>query len=476
MIVNKEEFRMLESYISDQSGFNIDNGKRDALYFSLLSRMKHTQHLHLQHYIDYLKYHPQGHTEFKRLISLITINETRFFRNPSHFSALKNTILPEMIHTRCQPSSRQNLAIWSAGCSSGEEPYSIAMTLLDALGPYHNWNIDILGTDINDTVLNKAQTGIYSKRSVRDAENKYIDRYFTVHNGEYRLDNSLMKMVRFTYHNLADPQYPFPQIGYWDIIFCRNVLIYFKMEVIKRVVQQLYDRLVEGGYLFIGFSESLYSISKDFVLEQIGDTFIYRKKTKSVKRPSVSLEPSYKNAKPKPKPAPIDPKSSHKIYSRAAKFYEKEQYENTLKLMLEYIEERPFDTRGYLLAGKSLFELGHLRKAAMKFQNVVKLNPMITEAHYYLGIIAHQQKNTDNAIAHLKRALYTNSNFTMAHYYLASIYHTLGNQDKALRAYRNTIQSLKHISDSETLEHAGQLPAKSIIETCKRNIHALKEF
>ena len=478
MNMNNEELKFLATYIADSSGLNIDNGKRDALHFSVLSRMNHTRHGNFQQYIDFIKYHPQGQEEFKKLINLITIDETRFFRNHSHFTALRDTVIPGIINNKNQQSlyQPQQLAIWSAGCSSGEEPYSIAMTLVDIFGPYHNWNLNILGTDINDNVLNKARRAVYGKRSLRHTENKYIDQHFTVHKDEYRLKDDLKEMVMFDYHNLAGPHYPRPDQGYWDIIFCRNVLIYFKLDVIRRVVKQLYEHLAEGGYLYIGFSESLYSISKDFVLEQIGDTFVYRKKPAGEKQiPRIPIKTTVPTAKLDSK-LPVSNKDiTAKTYKQAYRSYRKEQYESALKLAQQYLEEYPTDTRGHLLVGKTFFELGDLKQAMTKFNNVVKLNSMITEAHYYLGIIAYQEKNARDAIEHLKRAIYTNSDFSMAHYYIASIYQTLGDRDKALRSYRNTIQCLKHIPKKQSLEHAGGLTAKSIIETCSRQIQDLKE-
>lgn len=478
MNINNEELQFLTTYVSDRSGLNIDNGKKDALHFSVLSRMTHTQHTNFQQYIDYLKYHPNGHDEFKKLISLITINETRFFRNHSHFAALRDTVIPAIIENKSRQSLYQNqqIAIWSAGCSSGEEPYSIAMTLFDIFGPYHNWHFDILGTDINDNVIKKAQNAVYGKRSLRHTEKRYINRHFTVHQGKYRLKDDLKKMVMFDYHNLADEYYPQPDQGYWDIIFCRNVLIYFKMDVIRRVVQKLYERLAEGGYLYIGFSESLFSISKDFILEQIGDTFVYRKKSVDKEQsPQYPVEITAPAVQKKSLITVSAKNITDRTYKQAYRSYVNEQYESALSLAAQYLEEYPADTRGHLLVGKAFFELGDLKQAMSKLQKVVKLNPMITEAHYYLGIIAYQEKKAVEAVEHLKRAIYTNSDFPMAHYYIASIYHALGDKDKALRSYRNTIQCLKHISGEQALEHAGWLPAKSIIETCRRQIQDLKE-
>jgi chemotaxis protein methyltransferase CheR len=479
MINDSRELRAFEAYVSECSGLNIDNGKRDALHFSLLSRMKHTSHTHIQSYLEFLKHHPLGHAEFKRLISLITINETRFFRNQSHFEALRSTVIPEIIRAKTQRSftQQQNLAVWSAGCSSGEEPYSIAMALLDMFGPYHNWNFYILGTDISDAILNKARQGIYGKRSLRHTDQKYIDRYFTIHRAEYHLHEDLKNMVEFNYHNLADHYYPQPAQGLWDIIFCRNVLIYFKMDVIKRVIKQLYECLNEGGYLYIGFSESLYSISKDFSLEQIGDTFVYRKKAAAA-RPSQADFLNTVSVKVKIKPDTVvhSREATQKKYEEAVKLYADEKYERALKTVQDYTDDYPSDTRGYLLAGKILFELGDLKHAVKKFQTALKLNSMATEAHYYLGVIAHHKKNSKLAIGHLKKAIYTDRDFSMAHYYMASIHHALGNRDKALRSYQNTIKTLKKIPATKTLEHAGWLPVKSIIETCNRQINDLKEF
>ena len=227
-------------------------------------------------YFRFLKNDAGRREEFNKLISELTINETSFFRNMPQFTALQNLVIPELMKAR-ENSVLKRLKVWSAGCSSGEEVYTIAM-ILDHLsqGPLKGWNLEITGTDIDSRVLERAQKGIYREYAVKNMPQDYKDKYLIKTGEGYKIHDSLRKYARFKNLNLNDDMMMVFMKGY-DVIFCRNVLIYFDQESKKRVIQKFFNSLVLGGYLFIGFSESLFQISDRFKLNHFPGGMVYQK-------------------------------------------------------------------------------------------------------------------------------------------------------------------------------------------------------
>jgi len=167
------------------------------------------------------------------------------------------------------------LRVWSAGCSTGEEPYTITM-LINEKGNFSGWDIEIYGSDINQRVLQTARKGIYRKNSFRTTERYYIQKYFTEEDGFFQINDSVKKHVNFSYLNLLDP-FKTRFLGNMDVIFCRNVLIYFDTESRRRVIENFYNRLVDGGYLLLGHAESLINISTAFHLKHLKNDMVYQK-------------------------------------------------------------------------------------------------------------------------------------------------------------------------------------------------------
>jgi chemotaxis protein methyltransferase CheR len=188
---------------------------------------------------------------------------------------LSEEILPELKEIR---KDKKRLRIWSAGCSTGEEPYTIAMLVLEK-GYFHGWNIEIFGSDINQRVLQVARSGIYRKNSFRTTEQYFLNRYFKEENGLFRISDNVKQHVSFTHLNLLDP-FKVKLVGTMDVIFCRNVLIYFDHPSRKKVIEMFYERLVDGGYLLLGHAESLINISTAFTLRHFKHDMVYQKPVK----------------------------------------------------------------------------------------------------------------------------------------------------------------------------------------------------
>jgi chemotaxis protein methyltransferase CheR len=207
---------------------------------------------------------------------MVTINETFFFRNDAQIDAFHQKFVEEVIEANKAYNNR-TLRIWSAACSSGEEPYSLAMLYLEHLKPrYPELRIEIIGTDINTTVLDMAHKAEYNQYAIRNTPKLYLNKYFDQFNGVYRLRQEVKELVRFEYINLIDRE-KMRHMMHFDFIFCTNVLIYFDEKAKIQVVGDLFNSLNRGGYLFIGFSEMLHRISTAFKLVSIPKTTAYKK-------------------------------------------------------------------------------------------------------------------------------------------------------------------------------------------------------
>ncbi|GAB4387949.1 MAG: protein-glutamate O-methyltransferase CheR [Thermodesulfovibrionales bacterium] len=267
-ILKDETFRELSGFIYEKSGIFIPPSKK-YLVENRLAKL--IQDHKLNGYEDYLylvKYSSNGN-ELARLFDAITTNETYFFREPHHFEALAGEIIPGILKARAGA-----VRIWSAACSTGEEAYTIVMLLKEKMP---NVQAEVRASDISQATLASAKRGLYNSYSVRNAPEAYLRKYFRKHGQEtYELDEAIRSRVRFRNINLMDRSGP-GQVGAVDVIFCRNVLIYFDEKAKKTAVSGLYDALRPGGYLFIGSSESLHSVTRAFKPVSINKTVAYQK-------------------------------------------------------------------------------------------------------------------------------------------------------------------------------------------------------
>ncbi len=200
-----------------------------------------------------------------QIIDAITTQETLFFRDNSPFEALKHKAIPEMIDSKAGTPYPKRLRIWSAACSTGQEPYSIAMTLCELLPDIHSWDVNILATDISDSAVAHASLGRYAKHEVqRGMTPLMLSKYFQEEPSGWRVKEELRGMIRFDRRNLLEQH---TGLGPFDIIFCRNVAIYFEIETKRKLFNRLADRLVPDGYLFVGSSESLTNLDPRFIAQ-----------------------------------------------------------------------------------------------------------------------------------------------------------------------------------------------------------------
>ena len=270
--LSEDVFRLIRDIVKDYCGLYFDDSSR-YLIEKRLSRRVRSHHLNdFRDYYRFIRYDKNTEEELSAIMDILTVNETYFFREQNQLKAFSEEILEELKVTN---KGRRTLRVWSAGCSTGEEPYTITM-LINEKGNFSGWDIEIYGSDINQRVLQTARKGIYRKNSFRTTERYYIQKYFTEEDGFFQINDSVKKHVNFSYLNLLDP-FKTRFLGNMDVIFCRNVLIYFDTESRRRVIENFYNRLVDGGYLLLGHAESLINISTAFHLKHLKNDMVYQK-------------------------------------------------------------------------------------------------------------------------------------------------------------------------------------------------------
>jgi chemotaxis protein methyltransferase CheR len=269
-------FETIRKYIYESVGIYFQDNKKYFLESRLQRRMNTLGIKTFEEYFDLLRFGVGNNAEKKYFYEAITINETFFFRNQPQLDALASTILPELINLK-SAMGKNKIRIWSAACSSGEEGYSIAMIFHDLIKPrYPNFEIEVVGTDINSAVVETANHGIYREYSIRNTPQYYLKKYFRPNNGAFEISPEIKKMASFKVMNLYDDSAMKMMLSF-DVIFCANVLIYFDQASKIKVISNLYNSLNKGGYLYIGYSETLHGISKAFKLVSFPNTVGYKK-------------------------------------------------------------------------------------------------------------------------------------------------------------------------------------------------------
>lgn len=251
--LGSDDFRRACAIVYDVAGISMTDGKEGLVSSRLSKRMRE---LGLGKYSDYLDLAERDSAELAEMVDRLTTNKTNFFRENAHFEYLRDRILPE--------SGGRTLRIWSAGCSTGEEPYTIGMVLAEATGGKPN--VQMLATDISARVLTKAREALYLPETLADVDPALVQRYFEPARSEadgkrFRVRESLRSLVKFARLNLMDE---WPMRGPFDVIFCRNVMIYFDRKTQERLVNRYYDLLAPGGTLFIGHSETLHAVEHSY--------------------------------------------------------------------------------------------------------------------------------------------------------------------------------------------------------------------
>jgi len=412
----KRFFQLIEA----KTGLFFDKTRKGYLIQAIKKRMAEKGIKTEDEYYQLLTHPILGQEELTELTKLITIAETGFFRHPEQFEAFKNHLLPKLIEKN-KESGEKTLKIWSAGCSSGEEPYSIAMILATLKNDLKDFSIKIYATDINQDLLKKAKKGIYSAKSISHLPKQY-QKYFIRKGESCLIKEEIKNMVEFFELNLVKEPFPLYLLNELDVIFCRNVFIYFREKSVKRVLRIFYLCLKNDGYLILAPTESLIINSKTFVSEKVGEVFFYRKA-----KPKLEVLPQILSL---PTPA-FEKKTGDKKKS------------SKITLKEKIVPLQPDNFKLALKGARAYADAGLYKRTIEICHQILHHHPTLPEAYLILGIAYYETGKVEKAIANFKKAIYLAPDFALAHFYLGNIYWHMNKMPEAIKAYKNVITSLQ---------------------------------
>jgi chemotaxis protein methyltransferase CheR len=424
--------------------------------------------------------------ETDRLINALTVSESHFFRDAGQFDALYSHVLPDIIGRR---RAVRTLRIWSAGCASGQEPYSIAILLRELLPDVDQWAITILGTDINAEGLDRARKATYGHWSFREERAKqWRKRYFKRQNGNYTLVPEVRRMVTFARLNLAQDNYPSQKTNttLMDLVICRNVTIYFNAAVTAAIIERFYDALTNDGWLTVGHAEYSLHTYRRFQAHNFPGAVLYQRAqqppapppeqgrpvtpARKDKIPSPTIAtPGPKAPRSKPATAPLDsvPEATDPL-KRAQELLDYGRSEQARDLLLEVVAQRPQYAAACALLGRAYANLGGWQEAERWCRQAIHRNKLMLEAYYTLALVLQHQGQLDQAIAAMKKVIYIDHHHVLGHFGLADLYQNNRQIPQALKSLDNARRLLEARPDDELIPDSGGITAGRLREAVVR--------
>ncbi len=410
--LSSDVFALFQELITEACGLRFEEERSQSLHLALWERLQQRGYDSYREYYNLLKFHPEGRLEIRELLDLITVGETYFFRNKSQFNVLMRSVLPEIMQRKLY-SGDKSMRVWSAGCSRGDEPYSIAIAIKEALPCEEEWTISILGTDINRNGLARAKEAVYGEKDVAHLPKEYLQKYFKVEDSTYRLHPGARQWVQFEYHNLVKDPFVHEKMQMIDLIFCRNVTIYFKEETTRRVIENFYHCLAPEGYLFLGHTETLWQITDKFERVDFPQAFAYQKGSTSsqagVMRPFMAApEIKIENLISVPSSAPpAAPEKDDRLtsLSEATLLANNARYKEAAEILAKVIKADNLSVEAYYLLGVLCYKTGDLREAETQFRKVIYVNPDAILAYFNLGNIYLYEKKFREAAREFKNVM-----------------------------------------------------------------------
>lgn len=435
---------------------------------------------------------PLGRNQIEVLARHLTIGETYLFREPQVFEALQNHALPQLIQARRESGRR--LRIWSAGCSTGEEAYSLAIMLQRMIPDFAQWDITILGTDINPQALEKAAAGVYGAWSFRNAPPWLRERYFHEVQGRYHIVPEVREMVSFAYLNLAEDSYPSPTSNThaMDLVFCRNVLMYFEPMLAAQVVRKIHLALVEGGWLVVSPSEISQTSFARFNPVYLEGAILHQKASARAAMPDSPVVPAPIPTPPpiiaQPQPAPAPPSKAKRQrlaatqpkvvvapdYEHAHALYQKGRYAEAVAEATRLLELNQDALLPMLLLARIHANRGALAEALHWCRRSIAVERLNPTAHYLSATILQEQDRTDEAAQAYKRALYLDQDFVLAHFALGNLLRYQDKFEEAGKHFDIALRLLERYPPDEVLPESEDLSAARL-QVIIRNGAARKE-
>ncbi|MBZ0303930.1 MAG: hypothetical protein K8J31_29600 [Anaerolineae bacterium] len=407
--------------------------------------------------VSFLSAQSAIHPFWQRLIHVVTIGETYFFRNSPQFMALRTQVLPALIEKRRQSGSKQ-LRLWSAGCATGEEPYSLAILLRELLPDIETWNISILGTDINEAYLQEARAGLYRARSFRNETPADVrENWFTAVEGGYQLDATVRQMVVFRSLNLTADDFPSFESNtmHVDVILCRNVTIYFDRDTTRQIAARFRQALNEDGWLVVGHSEPQADLYEGLTAENFENTVFYRKRTATLPRQETRMTRPIVTEFT----APIKRPENH----RPAPILDKRKMPTS----------ETTATEDYWARAKAAADHEQWDEARTWLDKAKGQGRFEPQVYYLHGLVELNAGNTEQGFRLLRRAVYCDSNFALAHYLLGDLYHHQGARKEAARHWQFALNAVEHNDSQQVLPYSDDLTVEMLVELLAARLSGL---
>jgi chemotaxis protein methyltransferase CheR len=467
----------LSEFVADHLGLNYPRERWSDLQRNITAASTEFGYTDAGEFIEHMISSPLTIEHVEILTTHLTTNETYFWREPEVFEALEHSIIPELIESR---QNNKKIRIWSAGCSTGEEPYSIAIALHKVVPQIRDWNITILATDVNSRVLQRARAGVFGQRSFRNAPEWLRAKYFSLDAKDtFEIVPEIKAMVAFKYLNLAADVSPLPPADTkgMDIIFCRNVLMYFSAIRRSAIMRRFFTSLIQNGYLVVSASElSLKGLSA-FKAVNVPGMVLFQKTSKNpnaqqtipVERPNPALLENPERLQSSKRDEQSQPRlrenevlhdaeslrTSASMYEKAMALYAQGKYEDVIEMLQKHdgaSEERSLLIRAYA-------NQGELEKALQSCEMAIRADKLNPGLHYLQATLLQEGNRLDEAISALKRATFLDSNFVLSYYSLGKIYRRLGNVQSANKCTTNALTILNACSQDDILYESEGLTA-----------------
>jgi len=515
LTLNDSDYIRFRELILARSGLHFPEHKRADLAIGLSKALVESSLVSSKPNYDLGQYYnlisdtlsPLGQHELGRLINLLTIGETYFFRDEAQFDALYTHILPSLIERKRTEAAAigsntpPQLRLWSAGCASGEEPYSLAILLKELIPDLERWRILILGTDINHDILKRAAEARYSDWSFRENRAKLFKaKYFTTEaNGRfYQLNEAICRMVTFNYLNLTEATYPnyYNNTANMDLIVCRNVTIYFTQEITQQIIHRFYEALALNNWLMVGHAESSLSTYRAFQARNFPNTVLYQKTGQPTFWPEIwhgsaptnskpayltTLEPTKFTFEPatqfaSPPPSPPKPVSVQvDTYELARTLIETGQSDQAVQQLQIKLATEPKFAPAYAMLGRAYADLGRWKEAKQACEQAISLNKLSTEAYLILALIYQNENKLDLAITNLKTATYLDHKAPLPFFNLAMVYQKNGQIELAKRTFEVTIRLLEKWPTDKPVPETGGKSAVYLLQVSRQILNGLKK-
>jgi chemotaxis protein methyltransferase CheR len=416
-------------------------------------------------FVERLRHTPESGVAWQAVIQLLTVSETYFLRDREHFQLLRQTILPSLLLEKRQ-KRETDLLIWCAGCATGEEPYSVAITLQEFLPQWDEWHITIIGTDINQRALAVAQQAVYRPWSFRHTAETFRKRYFeTVENG-LQLSTTIRQKVTFKRANLLDA----PPVQQCDLIFCRNVLLYLSKEHIRQVEETLFQTLRAGGWLLLGQAEAVRYERQRWHMHIFPGAPIYQKP-----RATQSLAPAITYT-PLAAPAPSYPRiiapgvDVPAMYATAVEALRAENFPLAEQQLVEVLAQQPQHARAHVLLAFLFASRQALPEAHAQLDTALHYQPLSADAHYLRALLHLEQAQQPAAQNALKAALYCQRQHVLALYLAGNLAAQAHDLPSAQRHWQSAYRALQTQDAAAYVAEFSELTVAALAELLKQQI------